>query len=62
MDFVTKKFDPYKQERKKKRKNNNLTEIVSRLAQKVGDLSEAREKQEQYSRHNCLLLRGIPEK
>ena len=38
-----------------------MTENVSRLAQKVDDLSEAVEKQ-QYSRRNCLLLHGIPEK
>ena len=35
---------------------------VSRLAQKVDDLSGAVEQQEQYSRHNCFLQHGIPEK
>ena len=39
-----------------------MTENVSRLVQKVDDLSEAVKKQEQYSRHNCLLLHVIPEK
>ena len=33
-----------------------------RLAQKVDDLSGAVEKQEQYSRCNCLLVHGIPKK
>ena len=41
---------------------NNLTENVSRLAQKVGNLSKAVEKQEQNSRRNCLLLLRIPAK
>ena len=40
---------------------NNLTENVSRLIEKVDDLSEAVEKQGQYSRRNSLLLHGIPE-
>ena len=39
-----------------------MTENVSRLAQKVDDLSEAVEKQEQYLKCICLLLHGIPEK
>ena len=39
-----------------------MTESDSQLAQKVDDFSEAVEKQEQYSRPNCLLLHGIPEK
>ena len=63
MDFITKKFDKYEQERKEKEKIiSNLTENFSRLAQKVDDLSKAVEKQEQCSRRNYLLLHGIPEK
>ena len=50
MDFITKKFDKYEQERKEREEIiNNLTENVSRLTQKVDDLLEAAEKQEQYS-------------
>ena len=37
-------------------------ENVAKLTQKVDDLTEAVVKQEQYSRHNCLILHGIPEK
>ena len=63
VDFITKKFDKCEQERKDREEIiNNLTENVAKLTQKVDDLSEAVEKQEQYSRRNCLLLHGIPEK
>ena len=62
-DFITKKFDKYKQEKKEREKIiNNLMENVAKLTKKVDDLTEAVEKQEQYSRHNCLLIHGIPEK
>ena len=61
MDFITKKFDTYEQERKEREEIiNKLAENISRLVQKVDDLSEA--VKEQYSRSNCLLLHGIPEK
>ena len=63
MGFITKKFDKFKQERKEREEIiNNLTKNVAKLTQKVGELSEAVEKQEQCSRCNCLLLHGIPEK
>ena len=43
--FITKKFDKYEQERKEREEIiNNLTENVSRLAQKVDNLSEAEER------------------
>ena len=39
VDFITKKFDKYEQERKEREEIiNNLTENVSRLTQKVDDL------------------------
>ena len=48
VDFITKKFDTYEQERKeRKREINKLMENASRLAQKGDDLSGAVEKQEQ---------------
>ena len=63
MDFITKKFDKYEQERKGREEMvNNLTENFGKFIQNVDDLSDVVEKQEQYSRRNCLLLRGIPEK
>ena len=63
VDFITKKFDKNKQERKQREEiTSNLTENVAKLTQKVDDLSKAVEKQEQYSRRSCLLLHGIPEK
>ena len=49
VDFIIKKFDKYEQERKQREEIiNNLTENVAKLTQKVDDLSEAAEKQEQY--------------
>ena len=61
--FITKKCDKYEQKRKEKEEIiNNLTENVAKLTQKVDDLSEAVEKQKQYSRRNYLLLHRIPEK
>ena len=46
VDFITKTFDTYEQERKEREEIiNNFTENVSRLAQKVDDLSEGVEKQ-----------------
>ena len=45
VDFITKKFDKYEQERKEREEIiTNLTEIVAKLTQKVDDLSEAVEK------------------
>ena len=61
VDFITKKLDKHEQERKEGEEIiTNLTENVAKVTQKVDDLSEAAEKQEQYSRRNCLLLLGIP--
>ena len=50
VDFITKKFDTYEQERKERereREIDKLMENASRLAQKGDDLSGAVEKQEQ---------------
>ena len=63
MDFVTKKFDKYKQEREEKEEIiNNLIEDVAKVTQKLDDLSEAVKKQEQYSRRNSMVLHRIPRK
>ena len=51
-----------RKEKTEKKIINNLKGNVSRLTQKVDDLSEAVEKQEQHSRGNCSLLYGISEK
>ena len=63
MDFITKNFDKYEKKRKEREEIiNKLMENIAKLIRKVGDLSEAVEKQEQYSRYNCLLLHGILKK
>ena len=47
VDFITKKFDKNKQERKEREEIiSNLTENVAKLTQKVDDLSEAVEKKD----------------
>ena len=51
VDFIIKKFDKYEQERKEKEETINiLKENVAKITQKVDHLSEAVEKQEQYSK------------
>ena len=58
--FINERFDQYEEERKEKDKfieelkkeNSNLTEHVKDLEQNV-------DRQEQYSRRNCLLIHGI---
>ena len=60
--FINERFDQYEEERKEKDKfieelkkeNSNLMEHVKDLEQKV-------DRQEQYSRRNCLLIHGIKE-
>ena len=57
--FINERFDQYEEERKEKDKfieelkkeNSNLTEHAKDLEQKV-------DRQEQYSRRNCLLIHG----
>ena len=61
MDFITKKFDKYEQEREEKEEIvNNFIENVAKLTLKVDEFLEAVEKQEQHSKRNCLVLHGIP--
>ena len=61
-DFITQKFDEYEKDRREKNaiiatlqnewKNTNI---------KVEDLEKKMERQEQYSRRNCILIHGLKE-
>ena len=63
VDYITKKFDEYEEERKKKDKQIKcLQEPVSFLENKNGETEQQIDRQEQYSRRNCLLIHGIKER
>ena len=62
LQAISDRFDDYEADRKKKDETINRLEIeVSVLNIMVSELTSAVEKQEQYSRHNCLLLHGMNE-
>ena len=61
-NFISKKFDEYERDRADKEK------IINELQKNVDDMSATTEslkgcldRQEQYSRRNCLLIHGLPE-
>ena len=62
VNFICEKFDEYERDRTEKEK------IISELQKNVNDMSATIEslkgcldRQEQYSRRNCLLIHGLPE-
>ena len=62
VNFICEKFDEYEHDRAEKDK------IISELQKNVNDMSATIEslkgcldRQEQYSRRNCLLIHGLPE-
>ena len=62
VNFICEKFDEYERDRAEKKK------IISELQKNVNDMSATIEslkgcldRQEQYSRRNCLLIHGLPE-
>ena len=69
VDTISSQFEEYEKERAEREKKikelentvTNLNEKVSILNKQVGDLDQKIEKQEQYSRRNCLLIHGVPE-
>ena len=63
VDYITKKFDEYEEERKKKDQQIKcLQEHVSFLENKNGEIEQQIDRQEQYSRRNYLLIHGIEER
>ena len=62
IDFISNKFDEYEKDRKEKEERiKTLEDCLINMLQRVDSLSGQVNKQEQYSRRNCLLLHGIPE-
>ena len=62
VEFITKKFDQYETERKEKEKTiNHLQGKVSEMSNEIEVLKNSLDRQQQYSRRNCVLIHGIPE-
>ena len=62
VEFIAKKFDQYETERKEKEKIiNNLQGKVSEISNEIEVLKHSLDRQQQYSRRNCVLIHGISE-
>ena len=62
MDFMTNKFDEYERERQEKDKIiDSMKSDMVNINKKIEKLERIVARQEQYSRHNCLLLHVIAE-
>ena len=62
VNFISTKFNHYEKERKERERIiKNLEENVSVMNKKVENLEKEIDKNEQYSRQNCLLVDGIVE-
>ena len=62
VEFIAKKFDQYETERKEKEKIiNDLQGKVSEISNEIEVLKNSLDRQQQYSRRNCVLIYGIPE-
>ena len=63
VEFISARFDEYEASRKKKDKMiNSLEKKVLGLTEKADKLSSLVDRQEQYSRRNCILIHGVKEK
>ena len=62
VDFISNRFDDFERDRLEKEKTiKDLKEEVTYLRGKVDNITAEKDRQEQYSRRNCLLIHGIPE-
>ena len=62
VEFIAKKFDQYETERKEKEKIiNDLQRKVSEISNEIEVLKNSLDRQQKYSRRNCVLIHGIPE-
>ena len=62
VDFITQKFDEYEKDRREK--DAIIATLQSELksaSMKVEDLEKKMDRQEQYSRRNCILIHGLKE-
>ena len=62
VDFISNKFDDFERDRLEKKKIiKELKEEVTYLWGKLADITAETDRQEQYSKRNCLLIHGVPE-
>ena len=62
VDFISAKFDEYKEDKKQKEEKIKILEDNNlKIHDKIAILEKQIDRQEQYSRRNCILLHGIPE-
>ena len=62
VEFITEKFDEYKKDRREKDAIiATLQNELKSASMKVEDLEKKMEKQEQWSRRNCILIHGLKE-
>ena len=62
MDFMTYKFEEYERERQERYKIiDTMKKAMVNMNEKIEKLERIVDRQEQYSRRNCLLLHGIAE-
>ena len=62
VSFICEKFDEYKRDRAEKEKIiNELQKSVNDMSATIESLKSCLDRQEQYSRRNCLLIHGLPE-
>ena len=60
--FKSDEFDEFEKERQKQKKaSEELRDEVSSLNEKLNGITEQVDRQERYSRRNCLLIHGITE-
>ena len=60
--FKSDEFDEFEKERQKQKKaSEELRDEVSSLNEKLNGITEQVDRQEQYSRRDCLLIHGITE-
>ena len=62
VEFITQKFDEYEKDRREKDALIvTLQNELKSASMKVEDLEKKMERQEQYSRRNCILIQGLKE-